>query len=390
MNTRTRVPRRSRLAMAPGIDRLESRQLLSMILKPVHGPALAHHHELLRLHQVAEVGRAHTTHHGKAVPVATPATSSGLSVVAQFNNDDFEATTAIADNDIWAVGSTSSGTEQPVAVHFNGTSWSAVATPTLPNGGYFGGVAAAASNDVWAVGSKNVGSSSNTLIEHWNGTSWSIVSSPTLPNGAFLSSVTAVSSTNVWAVGANNNFTGDLVEHWNGTSWSIVTSSAFNGATDILYSISADSSNDVWAVGNDFGVGTSILHFNGTSWSRTATPASAGLFGVTALSPTDVWAVGIRTGGKCCPSALIERFNGTSWSSVSSPDPNPHTTVSLSGIAAISANDIWAGGYAAEQWNGTSWSIIATPSGLGQLEGVTALSDGTVVMVSNEGYILEN
>jgi hypothetical protein len=70
------------------------------------------------------------------MPAATPATSTGFQVVAQFNNDSFTATTAIADNDIWAVGWTSpNGTFEPVAVHFNGKSWSAVPTPTLCKGG---------------------------------------------------------------------------------------------------------------------------------------------------------------------------------------------------------------------------------------------------------------
>jgi hypothetical protein len=58
------------------------------------------------------------------------------------------------------------------------------------------------------------------------------------------------------------------------------------------------------------------------------------------------------------------------------------------GIAAISASDIWAAGAVGiENWNGTSWSIVsATPGGVG----VAALSDGTVVVVTASGAILEN
>jgi hypothetical protein len=84
---------------------------------------------------------------------------------------------AIADNDIWAVGdSTASGTEQPFAARFNGTSWSAVRTPTLSTGNSFADVAAVASKVVWAVGSQNVANPINTFIEHWDGMSWSVVS----------------------------------------------------------------------------------------------------------------------------------------------------------------------------------------------------------------------
>ena len=42
-----------------------------------------------------------------------------------------------------------------------------------------------------------------------------------------------------------------------------------------------------------------------------------------------------------------------------------------------------------EHWDGTSWSIITT-SGVSGLRRVTAISDGTVVIVSSSGAILEN
>jgi hypothetical protein len=70
---------------------------------------------------------------------------------------------------------------------------------------------------------------------------------------------------------------------------------------------------------------------------------------------------------------------------------------SLSGIAAISANDIVAvgafnkssGGAATliEHWDGTSWTIISSPNpgaASNSLFGVTALSDGTVVAVGTQ------
>jgi hypothetical protein len=398
MNQRTRFPLRSLRAMVPGIDHLESRQLLSTVALPVHGPMLEHHHHGMRMHHASVVGRVHSGHHEGADPAAITASaaSTSFNVVAQFSNASFAATAAIADNDIWAVGTTNLDTtsDMPLAVHFDGTSWSAVPTPTLKGRADFDGVAAVASNDVWAVGAKDISSTgfAQPLIEHWDGTSWSVVSSPKLKQDGVLNAVTAISTNNVWAVGFFDNFSGDLVEHWDGTSWSVVSSPAFNGTNDNLYGISADASNDVWAVGNSGG--GLILHFDGTSWSRTVLPdprqGFIGLFADTALSPSDVWAVGIgKPNNKCCPSALIEHWNGTGWSPVSSPDPNPNATLSLGSIAAISANDIWAAGFALEHWNGTSWSIVTTPSGVGSMGGVSTLSDGTVVLVAGSA-ILEN
>ena len=260
-----RNTRPGRRTNVPRVDQLESRQLLSTTAMPVPGPVLAHPHPALPVHHAAIVEQVHSSHQETAIPAAAPATSTGFQVVGQLNAD-FQATAAIADNDVWAVGNTVvNGTDQPLAAHFNGTSLSAVPTPTLSQGGNFYGVAAAASNDVWAVGYQNVGSSLNTLIEHWDGTSWSIVSSPQLPNGAYLQAVTAVSSTDVWAAGdINVSKEGVLIEHWDGTSWSVVSSPAFTGKGPI-YGISADASNDVWAVG-----GNTSLHFDGTSWSRCA------------------------------------------------------------------------------------------------------------------------
>jgi hypothetical protein len=395
MNPISRIARRNRRTMTPVLDQLESRQLLSTARMPVHA-ALVHHHHGMRMHHVSVVGRVHSGHHEGADPAAITASaaSTSFNVVAQFSNASFAATAAVADNDIWAVGTTNLDTtsDTPLAVHFDGTSWSAVPTPTLKGRADFDGVAAVASNDVWAVGAKDISSTgfAQPLIEHWDGTSWSVVSSPKLKQDGVLNAVTAISTNNVWAVGFFDNFSGDLVEHWNGTSWSVVSSPAFNGLNDAIYGISADSSNDIWAVGNG-GSGALTLHFDGTNWSRVVLPdppqGFKSFFGVTALSPSDVWGVGIwKPNNLCCPRGLVEHWNGTGWSVVSSPDPKPNATLSLSSIAAISTNDIWAtGSTGIEHWDGTSWSLVSAPGGAG----VTALSDGTVVVVSGSS-ILEN
>jgi hypothetical protein len=324
-----------------------------------------------------------------------------LHVVAQFTNSALSATAAIADNDIWAVGESSS-TNQTLAVHFNGTSWSIVPTPILAASS-LAGVSAVASNDVWAVGGQTVSGTSNTLIEHWNGTNWSVVTSPTPSGGGSLTAVTAISSTDVWAVGTQSQISGDLVEHWDGTSWSIVSSPAFTG-NDILDGISADATNDVWAVGQNFATpGAVVLHWDGQTWSRLdfSSTSVANLGAVAALSPTNVWAVGARPGPPPGDiAAVVEHWDGASWSFVPSPNPDPIGNLSsLTGIAAISANDICAAGDAhngpfIEHWNGRKWSLISTPSGVADLNGVTALSDGTVVAVgqgtNSSGVILEN
>jgi hypothetical protein len=271
-------------------------------------------------------------------------------------------------------------------------------------GGQFFGVAAAARNDVWAVGVK-IGPDNpdfgEQLIEHWDGRAWSEVTSP-LVEGDGLRAVAAISANDDWAVGdrSEQGFENALIEHWDGTAWSIVPDSSISGAaagTGILVSVSADASNDVWAVGSE-----TLLHFNGTTWSEVPSPILHAN-SVTALSPTNAWAVGtvsVFADHRQHTKPAIEHWDGTSWTIVSSPNPKtaPTKDTALYGIAAVSANDIWAVGAGnfstisgtatlIEHWDGTSWKIISSPdpgTASNALFAVTALSDGTVVAVGNQ------
>jgi hypothetical protein len=355
---------------------------------------------------------------GVVLGAAGPALGEqGLHVVPSpvVNGSELFGTAAIAHNDIWAVGEvlSSSGTSTTLAEHFDGTSWSVVPTPAVNDP--LVAVAGSASNDVWAVGRQiSVNDSPTPFIAHWNGTSWSIIASPKLPKNSSLTGVTAPASNNAWVVGNTFGSPDALVEHWDGTRWSVVSSPAFTNV--FVSTIAADSSTDVWAFGASNVTGNpEALHFNGTTW--TAIPAATssfgfGALGVAALSPTNVWAAGATADADHDANVpAAQHWDGTKWSFVPVPNPNPNTSgnISLSGIAAISANDIWAVGFypvvggtktLTEHWDGTSWSIIASPNPrklVNELVGVTALSDGTVAAVGLQedskiltGLILQN
>ncbi|PWU10764.1 MAG: hypothetical protein C5B50_24660 [Verrucomicrobia bacterium] len=329
--------------------------------------------------------------------------AQGLHVVPSpfIANSTLSGAAIISDNDIWAVGDISGSTasaEATLAEHFDGTAWTVIATPAV-NGSMFSSVAGAAGNDVWAVGTQDAGGSGAALIEHWNGASWSVVAGPKLPKGSFLTGVTAISANDAWAVGSepapsNSQFIfNPLIEHWNGSSWSVVSSPVLvNGL--LLKGISADAANDVWVVG-----GNTVLHFDGANWTQVSSPSKVSLNTVSALSPGNVWGAGVGP-GVYFPRATIEHWNGTAWSVVSSPNPSSRGNSFLEGIAAASANNVWAvgGGTGAgpvtEHWDGQSWTIVATPSGVSSLNGVAARSDGTVVAVgvgtNNSAIILHN
>ena len=97
----------------------------------------------------------------------------------------------------------------------------AAADPTFP--GSLHGVAATSSTDAWAVGfTSPPGGRNYTLILHWNGTAWSRVASPSLGRNAGLLGVAATSATSAWAVGDYSTPAGQprtLILHWNGTNW---------------------------------------------------------------------------------------------------------------------------------------------------------------------------
>jgi hypothetical protein len=228
------------------------------------------HAEALRHHHATVVNKARHAHDPSAqvsvaaatpAAMATPAATTGFSVVPSpaAPNAFLTGTAAIADNDIWAVGYDDvqvapPAFDSPLAMHFDGTSWSVVPTPTLSSGGpappeaQFLGVGAVSSNDVWAVGfatGPGNPASAVQLIENWNGSAWSVVAGPAGEDGQ-LRNVAAISANNVWAFGGGTG-SGPLVEHWDGTAWSIVPDTGVLSSLNGMVAVSVDSANNIWA-----------------------------------------------------------------------------------------------------------------------------------------------
>ena len=197
------------------------------------------------------------------------------------------------------------------------------------------------------------------------------------PASVFLTGVAAISSSDVWAVGSSGST--PVAEHWNGSAWSQVTAPAPPGAaSSTLTAVSAVSADDVWAVGTDFSAAgpqlTLIEHWDGSAWSVVPSPdlgpGTNQLNGVAAVSANDVWAVGNTSVGGVIQTQ-IEHWNGTAWSVVPSPNVAGANANQLNQLTVVSAKNIWAVGYwavldqqyatLAEHWNGTSWSVVRTP-----------------------------
>jgi hypothetical protein len=106
-----------------------------------------------------------------------------------------------------AVGSDLAGSQtRALAERWTGSGWSVVPAAS-PAADYNGlqSVAATSTSSAWAVGTRRAspGSAFRTLSEHWNGTSWTTVASPSPGSGDdWLFGVTAVpAGGGLWAVG---------------------------------------------------------------------------------------------------------------------------------------------------------------------------------------------
>jgi hypothetical protein len=192
---------------------------------------------------------------------------------AVVNNLDW--VTSTSPSDVWAVGLLSStsalagrllrpGTHiaaradpRTFIVHWNGTRWSRVPSPSPGAFDFLQGVGATSTSNAWAVGTTHAnGTEDQTLILHWNGTAWTRVMSPD-PGGTGrendLSGVATTASNTAWAVGSfddSNNNQQALLLRWDGSSWQQVQIPT-SGDSSGLSGVGASSSGNAWAVGTD-------------------------------------------------------------------------------------------------------------------------------------------
>jgi hypothetical protein len=330
-------------------------------------------HTLLRLIRAA----AATVFLVAAVAVgtltATPAAgASGFTwrIVPAPGNNSLAGVACVTASDCWAVG----GAGETAAQHWNGNTWSIVATPdTGSPSNFLRAVTCVASTDCWAVGvaaSVNGTSPEQTLAEHWDGSAWSIVTTPNTSSPSNdLAGVACVTSSDCWAAGLSvMGLTGQtLAEHWNGSAWSIVTTPDASSLSSDFLAVACVTASDCWAAGS------LAEHWNGSAWSIVATPGfNTAISGLTCISASDCWAVGDQGG----PATLAEHWNGSAWSIVATGNPTLSEQDYFTGIACNGASDCWAVGYSvfsnpsppsiqrtlAEHWNGTAWSITTTPN----------------------------
>jgi hypothetical protein len=299
---------------------------------------------------------------------------------------------------VWFVGSSSSRFKVLI-MDWNGSSWMVLPTPDLPTRtNWLAGIAGAASDDVWATGAAFPGGSdraSQPIALHWDGESWSDWSLPLLPGTqGGLGSIAVVASDDVWSVGSfgEKGSHRSLIEHWDGENWTVSPSPHDGEHYAHLSSISAVSGDDVWAAGYDQGGGpfrNLLLHWDGKRWQRVDVPVlmkplpgTTGtppvVQGVVALSHADVW-VGAnaqswvkRANGEGLGSTpFFVHWDGRSWSGARGPVPI-ESSVELYAMAGsptgglLAVGSVQNGGTVMEpiiyRWEERAWVIDPSPS----------------------------
>jgi hypothetical protein len=344
---------------------------------------------------------------GNAIP---PTWSLSPSTDTAGVNNFFIASTCADAWDCWNVGATIATQPQaPIvgaAQHWNGSSWTAVPTeaPGDHQSWLFTAVSCVDRDDCWAVGATMTETSPpSPLTEHWNGSTWSIVASETVYG--YLLGVSCASSDACLAVGARTdssaNQTIELTEHWDGTAWSVAPSISTGRTYSELNGIDCPLVSECWAVGTDgpnpqntdflpifpaaAGDQGLTARWNGSSWSEVSSPQfpdGGYLSAVTCVDALDCLSVGSETGATGgANSALVEHWSGGAWADLDGPSFGGESGIFLHQVTCITTSDCLAVGSSGLQppphslnggnvrtisaaWDGSTWSAVATAPGL--------------------------
>lgn len=172
-------------------------------------------------------------------------------------------------------------------------------------------------------------------------------------NASGFSAIVVTGRREAWAFGGTNpgGPSKPVAERWNGAT---MTRSALpSGLTGFVSDASAPSATDIWAASE---YGGYVLHWNGTQW-RLAMRGDGGVItGLTAISADDVWVFGAVAGGK---GTGTWHFNGRSWLR------GAGAAETIYRASAVSRHDIWAIASAPRadsvlRYNGSRWRPVRT------------------------------
>jgi YD repeat-containing protein len=245
----------------------------------------------------------------------------------------------------------SSNVVVPAAQRWSGSSWLVITPPAPAEGAIsvLNGVSCPTTTSCMAVGTKQVGGLDQPLAMQWNGSAWSATPAPVGPGFTnYLNDVSCTAANNCEAVGYSApsgwEIAKPLVMHWNGSAWAVKASANPNTPggnpteeDNKLQSVSCASASFCMAVGlhhaNVGGVDTYqalIERLSGEEWVTQELKSWRNLSEIP----------NIRLNGVSCPSASSCMAVGSTASNANSLPQNGFTAT-------------WTG----SQWNDTGTSL---------------------------------
>ncbi len=202
----------------------------------------------------------------------------------------------------------------------------------------------------------------------------------TAGNASGYSVVVATGGREAWVFGGTNpgGPSRPVAERWNGRR---MTPSALpTGLTGFITDASAPSATDIWAASE---YGGYVLHWDGVRWRLAMHWPRGMITGLTAVSADDVWVFGTTASGTRATGTW--HFNGRSWRPVGG------AAASIYRASAVSRHDIWAiaAGPRADSilvYRGRAWRPVRTGRVLAgvTLHDVLAVSADSVWVVGDE------
>ena len=175
------------------------------------------------------------------MPVPEPPGGSGIN----FSGLRVYDIAAFASDDVWFAGvwgepnALSSVTWRPLAMHWDGSHMTVFPTPVLYTGSnpmHMRQMAAVATDDIWGICRTNTagGVTADPTVLHWDGSDWSQVSTPSLGQSVVLDDITAAGADDVWVFGHTYFPTTPFALHWDGSGWSVHTDVGYAGSAVAL------------------------------------------------------------------------------------------------------------------------------------------------------------
>jgi hypothetical protein len=231
-----------------------------------------------------------------------------------------------ASGNTWAVGYHGNAPYRPLALHWNGRSWKSVSLPRLPlqahEGAILNSVSATSPTNAWAAGAFNsefAGPGTGFTL-HWNGRSWSRVASAPASHGDPVE-VAATAARLAWLIGCpcQGGPAGAVTGFWNGKAWKTVPTPVAKPESAGDGTAVAASGHLAWAAGEYCrkcvsgtpGTLPFILRWTGKGWKLTTVPAKDILvLGLAVTSAKNAWAVGSTSASD---KTVILHWNGKAW-----------------------------------------------------------------------------